>query len=798
MTRWLDQGEKFALEALDGQQRWQDYYRSIVEIPAGSPTSDAATPFVGRSVPRNDVLYKVRGRARYAANIDLPGMLHGRFLRSIHPYARIRHIDASPAREVPGVRAVLTGQDIPRDRLYVGSLVQDTPVLARDVVRYVGEPVAVVAAESIEAADEALSRIEVDYDPLEPVLTPEHALAEDAPQLHSDGNTIADLKNEVGDVEDALAESDLVLENTFVNDGIDHCFLESQAGVAYVNEEGVLTLHVCTQYPHFHHQQLSRVTGFPMDKVRVIQSVIGGAFGGKIDVTVECAASLLTIATGAPVKMVLERDEVFTSTTKRHVMRIQHRLGANRDGRFTALDMRIVADGGAYASYSLIVAGRCVIHASLPYDIPNVRAHFTTAFTNHVPAGAMRSFGMVKLGFATETQVNEMAHRLGISPIEIRRINAVRSGTRSVTGQELIDVGFEKTLDAIEEIYEQRRKELEATPPLPGRRRGLGIACLGYGIGYSGVRNPSTARIEVDESGRITANTGTPDIGTGSDTTLAQITADAIGIGVGRIRVVSGDSTRTDDSGPTSASRTTYFSGSAARIAGDDFRNQFEECLADVLSIPREQIRIAGDRVIVSNEPWLFEKACARLGERVKEIRGYGHFNPVADLDLENFKGIPYPTYTYATQLAEVDVDEELGSVSVPRFWAAHDAGNVVNPVGAEGQIQGGVVMGLGMALWERVVREGGYIQNPSYRDYLVPGSLDIPTEITTIFVDNPDSTGPYGAKGVAEASLIPVPAAVGEAVYQALGVRPRHLPMSAERIYDLARQTMDNERQSG
>lgn len=775
----LDEGEKFALGSETDQRPWQEAYRELV---GGSATGEGKR-YVGRSVPRNDVLYKVRGKAKYAANIVLPDMLHGVFVRSTHPYARIKQVDVAKAAALAGVHCVLTAADIPDDRLMVGSLFKDTPILAKDIVRHVGEPIVSIAAETLEIAQAAAALVEIDYEALVPVLTPEDALKDDAPRLHPDGNLAANLKNEVGDVEAALASADVVVEDTYTNHPIEHCYLEPQGGISFIDTDGVLTLMVCTQYPHFHHKQLADVTGLPPEKIRVIQTVVGGAFGGKIDVTIECVACLMTLKTGRPVKMLLDSEEVFTATTKRHTMTIRHRLGAMKNGRIVALDMDVLADGGAYSSYSLIVAGRCVVHAALPYDIPNVRARIRTTFTNNMTAGAMRSFGIVKLAFATESQVNKIADHLGISPIEIRRINAVETGTKTVTGQILQAVGFKKTLDAIEPIYEARMKALAAEPVKPGVKRGLGVASLGYGIGYSGVRNPSTARLELTRDGIVIANCGTPDIGPGSDTTLAQIVGEEAGINIGRIRVVSGDSTKTDDSGPTSASRTTYFSGNAALLAGRDFKRQFAELLGIRLGLPPENIRVDNDQVIVNNKPMSFEDACETIGDDVAGIKAYGVFNPDSQLDFVTFRGSPYPTFTYATQLAEIEVDTETGKIEVPRYWAAHDAGRIVNPMGAEGQIEGGVVMGLGMALWEKLCRSGGFVQNPSMRDYLLPGTKDVPSEITTIFVENSDETGPFGAKGVAEASLIPVPAAVAAALHQATGIRLNAMPMEAETI---------------
>ena len=795
-VRWSEpEGEKFALGTIEEQEHWQnEYYRIVSQAAERTPGDEGDPiegdgPWVGMRLPRNDALYKVRGRARYAANLSPEGMLHCRFVRSEHPHARILNVDVSKAKVAPGVRTVLTAEDIPSERLLIGTLTEDTPILAGDRVRFAGEPIVAIAAESAAEADAACLLVEVEYEPLDTILSPEAALAPDAIRLDPEGNVIGDLHHQAGDVEAGLAQADIVLENTFTTEPVDHCFLEPPAGLAFVDPDGVLTVLVCTQYPHYHHRQVARVTGLPMDKVRVVQTVVGGAFGGKMDNTVECIVGLLALETGRPCRMVYTREEVFTTTTKRHAMTIRQRLGAMRDGRLVALDAEYLADGGAYRSYSLIVGGRCVIHTGMPYRIPNVRAHYVVTFTNHPPSGAMRSFGVVKVAFAIESQLNELADRLGMSPIEVRRINGMVDGERTPIGQTLWDIGFLQTLDAIEPIYEERKRALAARDDNgdgDGRKRGLGIACLGYGIGYSGVRNPSTTRMRVDADGVVTAFCGTPDIGTGSDVSLAQIAAQTAGIDVRRVRVVSGDSTKTDDSGPTSASRTTYFSGNAAFICGRDFKDQFESAVARRLGLARDLVRLENDRVLAGNERIAFEDACRSISGEVGDICGYGKFDPDISVSILTFKGNPYPSYTYATHLAEVAVDEELGEVEVVKYWTAHDAGTVVNPTGAEGQIEGGVAMGIGQALWEKVIREDGIIANPHYRDYLLPGAKDVPHDVECIFVDNKDRTGPYGAKGVAEVSMIPVPAAVASAVTDAVGVRPDRLPMESEYLLRL------------
>lgn len=796
LGEWKEpEGEKFALGTVEEQAHWQAEYHRLVRdavereraLP-GTDDADAGLRTIGMRIPRNDALYKVRGRARYAGNIEMEGMLHGRFVRSPHPHARILKIDVSRAEAAPGVRGVLTGAEIPDDRLLVGPISDDTPILARDKARFAGEPVVAIVAETERQAEAACLLVEVEYEPLETIATPERALAEGAARIDpEDGNVIADLHHGQGDVEAGFAEADVILENDYETEPIDHCFLEPPAGVAFVDPDDVLTVLVCTQYPHYHHKQLARVTGRPMEKVRVVQTVVGGAFGGKMDNTVECASALLTLKTGRPIRMVFTREEVFTATTKRHAMKIHQRLGATKDGRITALEVRNLFDGGAYRSYSMICSGRCVIHAGMPYRIPNLRVRHTAVFTNHAPSGAMRSFGVVKVAFAMECQLNELADRLGMSPIEIRRVNGFVDGDRTSTGQTLTDVGLLESLDAIEPVYERRKKELAGrSNGAAARRRGLGIACLGYGIGYSGVRNPSTARVRADADGAVTAFCGTPDIGTGSDTSLAMVAAESAGIAVDRIRVVSGDSTKTDDSGPTSASRTTYFSGNAARIAGQDFKRRFEAAVADALHAPREEVRLQDDAVIARNQRMTFEEACALIGDGIDRVGGYGKFDPDIAVDILTFKGNPYPTYVFATHLVEIEVDTELGSIDLLKAWCAHDAGVIVNPTGAEGQIEGGVAMGVGQALWERVTRRDGHIMNPHYRDYLLPGAKDVTQEIESIFVDNHDRTGPYGAKGVAEVSLIPIPAAMASAVADAAGARPDRLPMDSEYVLGL------------
>lgn len=788
--RELLKGERSSQDSSDEQAHWQNQFQRLVaeaaESQGDTSGADTGQHNLGVALPRNDVLYKVRGKARYADNISMDNMLHGCYARSTEPHAKIVGIDVNEAKSVPGVISIMTSEDIPDDRLLVGTHDDDTPILAKDRVRYVGEPVVAIVAESLDAAREACELVEIEYESLPEIFTPEEALAPGAIEIEdgNPSNIIVEHQHDTGDVDAAFRDADIVLEGTFTTEPIDHCFLEAQAGIAYVDSDGILTLEASTQYPHFHHQRLARITDLPMEKIRVLQADVGAAFGGKIDNTIEYVACLFALQTGRPVKMGLTREEVFTSTTKRHRVKMHQKIGATKDGRLTALELDLLCDGGAYRSYSAVVAGRCVVHAGWPYRFPNQRVHLATTFTNNVPSGGMRSFGVVKTSFALEQHLNEIANRLGICPVEIRRINGFKDGDATSTGQVLQDVGLLKTLDQIKPIYEQKRREIDADTS--GRKRGLGVTCLGYGIGYSGVRNPSSATLVASADGKIIAYTGTPDIGTGSDMALAQVAADCLDVDIARIQVLSGDSSKTEDSGPTSASRTTYFSGNALGLASEDFKRQFNAAIALKLNCRVEDVEFGHDEVVANGERMSFEQACYLLADEINNISGYGKFDPDICVDITTFKGNPYATYTYATHLVEIEVDPELGSVDVLNVWASHDGGVIVNPNGAEGQVHGGVAMGMGMALWEKIVREDGRIMNPHYRDYLLAGAKDMPAKINVSFVDNYDRTGPYGAKGIAEAAIIPIPSAIACAITDAVGVKPRALPMESEQILKL------------
>ena len=528
------------------------------------------------------------------------------------------------------------------------------------------------------------------------------------------------------------------------------------------------------------------MTGLPMEKVRVIQTITGGGFGGKLDATVECAASLMALRTKRPVKMTLSREEVFTATTKRHKSEIHQKLGATKDGKLIACDVRILADGGAYRSYSEIVAGRMMVHVGMPYWVPNLRVHLTTAFTNHAPSGAMRSFGVVKVAFANESLMNELATKLGMSPIEIRRINGFADGSETNTGQLLQDVGLHKTFDAIEPIYEARKREL-ANEANQGRKVGLGVASLAYGVGYTGYPNPAVFTMTAAPDGSLTAHVGTPGFRHWVGTPCSRRSSPrrpGYRCRVSVFGVAIRAPLRTPDPHRPPASP---ISAAMPLISPGRISNRSSKLRSPRKSTVPPTMSSSGTTGIRHrNEHIGFDAACALLGDALADIEGYGKFDPEAGVNLETFRGNPYPTYTYATHLVETEVDDELGAVHVRRYWAAHDIGRVVNPPAAEGQVEGGVAMGLGMALWERVAREDGQTLNPNYRDYLLAGTRDIPPKIEAMFVANEDRTGPFGAKGFAESTLIPAPPALAAAIYEAVGVRPRQLPMDSEYIHGL------------
>ncbi len=745
---------------------------------------------VGRSIPRHDARDKVQARALYAADWQMPGMLHGAVLRSAYPSARIRRIDPARAAALPGVAAVLTARDVPRNALWtdvpgqtseVGPLRARLVVLADGVVRYQGEPVALVAAETPELAQQAVEAIEVEYEPQPGVFDPEAALAPASPRVHEEGNLLARWQVRRGDVERALAQADVVVEQTYRCQMVDHAYLEPEAGVAWVDADGVLVIRVSTQVIE-HFRDVAEVLGLPHNKVRVIGPYVGGGFGGKEDVTVEVFLGLLAWRTRRPVRMVWSRQESLLARPKRHPFVLRYRTGAARDGTLVAQEVEVLGDAGAYAYLSALVLLYAMVSACGPYRVPDVAVDARVAYTNNPPTSAMRGFGAMQMVLGYESQMDQLARRLGLDPVEIRARNALRKGDRLPVGQQLdTHVGVAECAERAWAALGPRR-----APRTPHHRTGRGLACNIQPYGrIVWLHDWASAWIGVEMDGSVVVRTGVPDIGGGQASSLCQIAAEVLGVEPGEVSIHIADSALTPLAGTTTATRQLYMSGNAVLHAARRLREQILGVAAQMLETPpdrvalREGAAVAADgrRVALAQ----IMKECARLGVPRSHLGVY--HAPAGDpVDLERGGGQVFPDFTFGAHAVEVEVDTETGAVAVLRHVACHDVGRAINPQSVEGQIQGGAVMGLGYGLLEEVVVDQGVNLTTGLSTYLVPTSLDVP-DVEPVLLESGEGKGPFGARGIGEPPVGPPAAAVANAIEDATGARITELPITPERV---------------
>ncbi|MGE5841876.1 MAG: xanthine dehydrogenase family protein molybdopterin-binding subunit [Deltaproteobacteria bacterium] len=745
------------------------------------------TSQINKSIPRIGAVDFARGCRLFSEDISLDNALSLHVFRSTKAHARILRLDVEEARRVKGVVGVLTAGDIPGKNLF-GLINKDQPLLAHEKVRFEGEAIALVAAVDKEAGHRALNAIKVAYEDLPAVLGPHEAMKENAPLVHAKGNLLSRRVVRKGDAEAALSRCDIVIKKTYRTPHVEHCYLEPDAGVGFIDEDGTLIIYASTQNPHYDLKEVSEILGLPEEHLRIVQAATGGGFGSKLDLTVQGFIGLALHLFRRPVQLAFTREEAFLATPKRHPMTIEMETGAAKDGKIHALRARIVCDTGAYASYGLAVATRAALHATGPYEIENVDVESLCVYTNNPIGGAMRGFGVPQVAFAHESQMNLLAQELRLDPLEIRRINALRVGSKTGTGQELAaSVGIVKTLEAIEPYYRQAKAQWRTESPAAPLKRGIGIGSMWYGIGNTGVQNPSSARVEMDGLGRITLFSGVADIGQGSSTVLAQIAAEMLGIEPSEIRLVIGDTGCTTNAGATSASRQTYISGNAVKEATAKLADVLLTEAVDVLKTPKSLLVLEDGFVVDSRHSdrrVSLSKLAKRAHDRGRPLTWQGYFDPeTTPLDGETGQGVPYATYAFASHLALATVDSSTGEVRVNRIVAAHDVGKAVNPQNVEGQIQGGVGMGLGFALMEEFIPG----KTASMGDYHIPTSLDMP-EVVPLIVEDLEPTGPYGAKGVGEPALIPTAPAILNAIADALGERIYRLPAHPERVRKAAR----------
>jgi nicotinate dehydrogenase large molybdopterin subunit len=747
---------------------------------------------VGRSVPRVDALDKLTGKSLYAGDVSFPGMLHLKMLRSDRAHAKILRIQTGNAEQCPGVVSVMTHRDVPGSNR-IGSVKKDQPILCDEKVRFVGDPVALVAAETAEAAEAALHLIRVDYEDLPGLFSPEESLLPDAVRIHETGNLLQERTLLKGDPDRGMGEADIVITNTYRTQMVEHAYLEPEAGVARFDsptegEQGKLTVWMPCKYAHADQLELAGVLGLPLNQLRIISTTIGGYFGDKVSLSPGYYAALATLKTGRPSKMVYTREESIVATRKRHPFIIHYTTGATRDGRLVAVKVQILADTGAYSASGPTVLVKSLIHAAGPYEIPNVLVENKFVYTNNPVGGSMRGLGVPQVAFAHESQMDILAEMLHMDPFEIRLKNGLKPGSLTATGQPLGEsVGLAETIQLVRNEIARR-----GTPDSPGAKKyGWGIASMIYGIGLAGRANPSGSRIEADNEGRYTLSIGVGDGGQGSFTALTQIAAEVLHCSADEIRVVAGDTDSCPDSGVMAGSRVTYIIGRSVQIAAENLVEILRGTAASLMEVAPDELSFGKDRFFQRNDPGR-AVSITRIVKRLKDQGippvGEGFFEPeMKALDPHTTQGHPMATYAFATQGALVSLDVDTGEVEVVSVVACHDVGRAINPAMVTGQIEGSVSMGLGYALMEEIILEDGVIRNPTFSQYFIPTALDMP-EIIPHLVEYPEPSGPFGAKGVGEPALIPTAPAIINAIHAVADIHVKDLPATSEAIWKLMR----------
>lgn len=763
-----------------------------VSAPAAPPAMRARV--VGESPIRTDARTKVIGEAHYIDDLAPAGLCYLHVVRSPHPHARIERIDAAAAASMPGVVAVLTAREIP-GKNKVPIVFDDQPLLAEDEVRYVGEPVALVVAEDPRVAERAATAVRVSYELLPAITDPLEALRDGAAKVNPVlGNIVSRHKVQKGDAVKALEEAEVVVRGEFRTGYQEHAYIETQGMIAMPDDDGGIVVHGSMQCPFYIQKGLHYVLGLPMSKLRVVQTVTGGAFGGKEDAPSmpACHAAFAAWATRRPVKHIMTREEDITCMTKRHPGIVRIAYGARRDGTIVACDVEYILNSGVWSTLSPVVLWRGTIHAAGPYRIEHVRVDAKAVATHTVPNGAFRGFGQPQVAFANESLLDELARRLEMDPIELRLRNALEIGAETPTKHRLTEsVGLSKVIAQVRDEAHWLENRARHERRLPdGRAYGIGAsACFyGTGLGAAGKRmDRAGAFLQVDADGSVQIAVGTTEMGQGHNMALAQIAAEELGTVAESVAMLPIDTSRVPDSGPTVASRATLMSGGALRDAARKVRALLHEVVARRHGVDASSLRFEPGTIHVTPDRAVrFEEAVAWAMEERVHLAAQGWFTaPNSEWNPETGLGEAYYIYTYSCNIAEVAVDEETGEVQVLRLVSGHDIGKAINRREAEGQIQGGAVQGLGYALYEDLVEKDGRILRPNFSGYIIPATGDIPP-ITPIIVEEPYSEGPFGAKGLGEPPLIAIAPAIANAIADAVGIRPTQLPMIPERILAL------------
>jgi CO/xanthine dehydrogenase Mo-binding subunit len=738
---------------------------------------------IGQRVPMIDAAERVTGRARYVLNVEVPGMLVGRILRSPYPHARLQRLDVSKAERLPGVLAVVSRADLlERERFdpFYGPLLRDQPVLALDRVRYAGEALAAVAAIDEETAEQAIELIEAEYDELPAVFDPSAALAADAPILHGESNIGDQFEIRRGELQQGLREADFVFEDEYRCPPVQHVPLEPHVSIAMM-DGNKLTVWSSTQTPYVVRAQLAAIFRLPHSHVRVIVHTLGGAYGSKCYPKLEPITALLAWKARRPVKLVLSRSEDFLASCRSGAL-VRLKSGVMRDGTLIARHTACYFNKGAYTETGPRVIRTGGLASSAAYRIPNVHLESYAVFTNLPPSGPFRAPGAAQTVWASECHMDAIARQLGMDPLELRRRNLVRNGDRYVGGGELDDLHLDELLENAERAIEwtDRAQEVEGV-----RRRGKGIALA---IKTTSTPSTSTATCKLNEDGSLSVLTSSVEMGQGAKTALAQIAADAASLALDQVSISEPDTDSTPFDQTTSSSRTTYSMGTAIRLAADEVRQQLTDLAASELEVSAEDVVTAEGRVSVRGAPerWLTYRDLVRKSRR-GNLLGRGSFTSQAKPDPITGEPGVSAHWHHAVGAAEVDVDTETGRVEVVRFHSGVFVGRIINPIQCELQAEGSVTFGLGQVLMEEMAFDDGRLTNPSLSDYMLPSFEDLPNSMIIDVLEEPGSDEIHG---IGETALPPVAAAVANAVTDAIGVPFHELPITPERVLRALRAT--------
>lgn len=794
--------------------------RDILNNEKGVDCLEAIVPdtnkIIGSCTERVDAKGKVTGALEYAADMKMPRMLHMHLVRSKEVHADILHIDYEKALKMPGVEAVITSEDVPGEDGF-GVYYHDQPVLAKNKIRFYGEPVAAIVAETLEEAEEAEKLIEIVYSKL-PIVSSIEEAVNCKSVLHNDhpNNIVSTTSVIKGDVESGFSNSDVIIEQDYSTQCVEHAYLETEAGLAYLDPDGVLVVKSCDQDITHHRMLLAKILNMPISKVRVIMTPVGGGFGGKEDMIYQGILALAALKTKRPVKLVFSRRDSMIGSAKRHPVLIHHKIGLNKNGKIQAIEIDLKADGGAYCFSTKGTVAKAAMLGAGPYEIANVKVTSKGYYTNNTPSGAMRTFGVLQPTFAIESTIDICSQRLGIDPIELRLLNGLKDGSSTHTQQVLGRVAYSQTLKKCAQIAKwesgpsnirgQVRKDLKGDqvvePFIPGSefkspaalelcksrfKYGRGVGTSWYGIGRAATVDKAGAFVEIDDGGTAKILTGVTELGEGILTVLTQIAADELGMYPDDIIIGDNDTARAPEAAHAGASRQSYMIGNAVLNACRDVKEKFIREIAAYWNVNPSSICMKNRRIFVQGHS-NYDLSLKEAVDICKKVRGIvplgsGTFTAHHEaIDPINGKGKPWQAYVFGTQIAEVAVDTSTGEVHVLGIWASHDVGRAINSQGIEAQIEGGAVQSIGQAIMENFELSEGIPVNKDFAKYILPTSVDVPMFHSSI-VEDIDPFGPLGAKGIGEPAPLPTIPAIINAIYDAVGVRITSLPANPEKL---------------